>query len=272
MRFSILTLFPEMFASVVEASILGRARNRGVVSTQLVQIRDFAKDKHQRTDDGSFGGGPGMVLKGDVLDGALASVDPDHQGWVVVLSPQGKPFVQADARRLAGRSHLILVCGHYEGMDERFVTLRADEELSLGDFVVTGGELPAMVVMDAVARLIPGVLGDSTSAVSDSFGAGEEGGLDHPHYTRPAVWQPLNGAPLSVPATLLSGDHGAIAIWRRRQSMLRTLIRRPELLEHVVWSRQEKKVIQELAKNLEAMERDGDAFNKVVTGSHDGNQ
>lgn len=285
MQFTILTLFPEMFDAILDASILGRARKRGLIETRLVQIRDFALDKHQRTDDASFGGGPGMVLKADVLDLALESVLTQKKGWVVFLSPQGKPFVQADARRLAGLEHLILVCGHYEGVDERLVGLRADEEISLGDFVLTGGELPAMVVMDAVARLTPGVLGDEESASADSFGqvgakigenqgemTGVETGLDHPHYTRPAIWQPLSGGQMRVPATLLSGNHGAVAAWRRRQTLLRTLIRRPDLLERVAWSRQEKRVIHELARDLEAMERDGDPFNQEITGSHDGIQ
>ncbi|MBF0128126.1 MAG: tRNA (guanosine(37)-N1)-methyltransferase TrmD [Magnetococcales bacterium] len=252
MQFTILTLFPEMFASILSASILGRAGARGAIATRLVQIRDFALDRHQRTDDAPFGGGPGMVLKADVLDRALEEAQRPDRGWVVLLSPQGKPFRQEDARRLAGLSHVILVCGHYEGVDERFTQLRADEELSLGDFVVTGGELPAMVILDAVARLIPGVLGDAQSAGADSFG---DGLFDHPHYTRPAEWQPVGGGPMRVPATLLSGDHAAVAAWRRRQALLRTLIRRPELLERVAWSRQERRVIRELADDLEAMEQ-----------------
>lgn len=275
MQFTILTLFPEMFSGILDTSILGRATKRGIISTHLVQIRDFAIDKHRRTDDAPFGGGPGMVLKADVLDRALAYVRESMPGRVIFLSPQGKPFEQADARRLAGMPHLILVCGHYEGVDERVVEARADEELSLGDFVLTGGELPAMAILDAVARLTPGVLGDEASAAADSFGVGEGdgkwgmdgdlSGLDHPHYTRPAVWHPLpygqvTPCAMQAPMTLLSGDHAAVNAWRRRQTMLRTLIRRPDLLERVAWSRQERRVIQELAKDLEAMERAGDTF------------
>ncbi|MBF0270578.1 MAG: tRNA (guanosine(37)-N1)-methyltransferase TrmD [Magnetococcales bacterium] len=256
MRFSILTLFPEMFSPILECSILGRAIKRGVIESRLVQLRDFALDKHQRVDDAPFGGGPGMVLKPDVLDRAVEQVRNQQPGRVIWLSPQGKTFSQEDARRLATLPHLILVCGHYEGVDERWVQHGADEELSLGDFVLTGGELPAMVMVDAVARLLPGVLGDDESAIAESFG---EGLFDHPHYTRPAIWQPLRGSEAQpVPATLLSGNHGAVAAWRRRQSMLRTLIRRPELLQRISWSRQERRVIEELAKDLEAMEHNGD--------------
>ncbi|MBF0293644.1 MAG: tRNA (guanosine(37)-N1)-methyltransferase TrmD [Magnetococcales bacterium] len=253
MRFSILTLFPEMFTNILGSSILKRAAQRGFIETHLVQIRDFAPDKHQRTDDASFGGGPGMVMKADVLDRALQHVRAQQEGRVILLTPQGGRFEQADARRLAGCPHLILVCGHYEGVDERFAEHAVDEELSLGDFVLTGGELPAMVVLDAVARLLPGVLGDAESAGTDSFGAGM---FDHPHYTRPAVWHPLAGGERRVPAILLAGDHGAVAAWRRRQAMLRTLIRRPELLQRVAWSKQERRVIEALANDLEAMEHD----------------
>ncbi|MBF0213891.1 MAG: tRNA (guanosine(37)-N1)-methyltransferase TrmD [Magnetococcales bacterium] len=268
MRFTILTLFPEMFPTILESSILGRAGKRGVIETRLVQIRDFALDKHQRVDDAPFGGGPGMVMKPDVLDRAVSRVQAESPGRVIMLSPQGKPFDQEDARRLAEMAHLILVCGHYEGVDERWVQQGADEELSLGDFVLTGGELPALVILDAVARLVPGVLGDEKSAASESF---NEGLFDHPHYTRPAVWQPLQGGARRVPDPLISGNHGAVAAWRRRQSLLRTLIRRPELLQRVAWSKPERRLIEELAKDLEAMEHNGDPpMGGDVLESHDG--
>ncbi|MBF0614819.1 MAG: tRNA (guanosine(37)-N1)-methyltransferase TrmD [Magnetococcales bacterium] len=255
MRCTILTLFPEMFPAILGSSILGRAAKRGLIVTELVQIRDFATDKHHRVDDSPFGGGPGMVLKPDVLERAVTRVKSEHPGRVIWLSPQGKPFTQEDARRFAAWPHLILVCGHYEGVDERWITQEADEEISLGDYVLTGGELPAMVILDAVARLIPGVLGDAESAVAESFGTGL---LDHPHYTRPAHWQPLRGGEARVPPTLLSGDHGAVAAWRRRQALLRTLIRRPDLLQRVAWNRHERRLIEALAKDLEAMENDQD--------------
>ncbi|MBF0341795.1 MAG: tRNA (guanosine(37)-N1)-methyltransferase TrmD [Magnetococcales bacterium] len=268
MRFTILTLFPEMFAPILESSILGRAAKRGLITTRLVQIRDFALDRHKRVDDSPFGGGPGMVIKPDVLDRAVEQVCGEQPGRVIMLTPQGRPFTQDDALRLAESPHLILVCGHYEGVDERWVQQRADEELSLGDFVLTGGELPAMVLVDAIARLLPGVLGDAESALAESFANGL---LDHPHYTRPAVWQTREGRSLEVPDTLLSGNHGAVAAWRRRQALLRTLIRRPEWLQRVNWSRQERRLIEALACDLEAMETNGNAVTgEVLLESTDG--
>ncbi|GAB0056600.1 tRNA (guanine-N(1)-)-methyltransferase [Candidatus Magnetaquicoccaceae bacterium FCR-1] len=251
MRFSILTLFPEMFAPVLDGSILGRARERGVIETRLIQIRDFALDKHNRVDDAPFGGGPGMVLKPDVLERAVHATRSACPGRVIWLTPQGRRFGQDEAVRLSLEPHVILVCGHYEGADERWVAQSVDEELSIGDFILTGGELPAMLILDAVARLVPGVLGDEESAQAESF---SQGLLDHPHYTRPARWPTLSGEVVSAPSVLLSGNHGAVAAWRRRQSLLRTLIRRPELLTRVAWSRQERRLIEELAKDLEAMD------------------
>lgn len=277
-----------MFSGLVSASILKRALEDGLLQIEWVQIRDFAKDRHQRVDDAPFGGGPGMVLKADVLDRALQDVldrvpqgivDQQPQGivvrsqkvsqkngyiqnsgtiqnWtqrghVVYLSPQGKRFDQEDAKRLAGLSHVILVCGHYEGVDERFISARVDEELSLGDFVLTGGEIPAMAVIDAVSRLLPGVIGDEASFAGDSF---YHGLLDHPHFTRPARWvrEPAKNVP--APAVLLSGDHGAVADWRRRQSLLRTLIRRPDWLERADLTRVEQRLIEKLAQDLETLD------------------
>ncbi|OSM01962.1 tRNA (guanosine(37)-N1)-methyltransferase TrmD [Magnetofaba australis] len=260
--FTILTLFPEMFAPL-EHSILKRARDDGKLALNLIQIRDFATDRHRRVDDAPFGGGPGMVMKPDVLERALdAAVVAQGKGRVIYLSPQGPKFDQATATRLAGEEHLILLCGHYEGLDERFVAQRVDEELSLGDFVLTGGEIPAMAVVDAVARLIPGVLGDAQSAAEDSF---VEGLLDHPHYTRPAHWAPLSEegvesgreeAIIPVPDVLRSGDHGAVAQWRRRQALLRTLIRRPELIGVARLDKHETRLIKALAAALDEWETD----------------
>ena len=234
-------------------SILKRALARDILQMNLVQIRDFAEDKHQRVDDAPFGGGPGMVIKADVLDRALQSVQSNatiDEGYVVYLSPQGKRFDQEDAKRLAALPHLVLVCGHYEGVDERFITARVNEELSLGDFVLTGGEIPAMAIIDAVSRLIPGVIGDEASAVGDSF---YHGLLDCPHYTRPARWNREVGT-VAVPSVLLSGNHGAIAEWRRRQSLLRTLVRRPDCLEHAILTRHEKRLIKNLAQDLDVLD------------------
>lgn len=278
-----------MFSGLLSASILKRAARRGLLQVELVQIRDFAEDRHQRVDDTPFGGGPGMVLKADVLDRALQSVVRAWQtspqgrpvpeglgaeglerisggesetrsaeradGHVVYLSPQGRRFDQDDAKRLTGLSHVILVCGHYEGIDERFVANKVDEELSLGDFVLTGGEIPAMAVIDAVSRLLPGVIGDAASFAGDSF---YHGLLDHPHFTRPACWTRESTKTCLVPAVLLSGDHGAIASWRRRQSLLRTLIRRPDWLERADLTRQEQRLLEKLAQDLDTLDSECD--------------
>lgn len=243
MQWTILTLFPEMFDGPLDHSIVARAREKGLLQIRLVQIRDFATDRHHRVDDSPFGGGPGMVMKADVLEAALAHAVAERPAHVVVLTPQGGIFQQADALRLAAMDHVVLICGHYEGMDQRFVQQRADEELSLGDFVLTGGEIPAMAVVDAVARLIPGVLGDPASCQEDSFC---QGLLDCPHYTRPARWQEQQ-----VPPILASGHHGGVALWRRRQAMLTTLIRRPDLLAWASLDKAERRILTELAKLLE---------------------
>ncbi|MBF0589977.1 MAG: tRNA (guanosine(37)-N1)-methyltransferase TrmD [Magnetococcales bacterium] len=258
MRFSILTLFPDMFAPL-EASILGRGRKSGRLDLNLVQIRDHATSRHQHVDDSPFGGGPGMVLKPDILTRALkatvAKSSADAKPHVIYMSPQGSRFQQGDAQRLAQYEHLVLICGRYEGVDERFVDAYVDEELSVGDFVLTGGELPAMMVVDAVSRMIPGVLGDQESAQADSF---QTGLLDHPHYTRPAQWADEGlGDETTIrkaPDLLLSGNHGAIEGWRRRQALLRTLIRRPDLLGNAPLSRAEQRLIKALAEDLDVME------------------
>ncbi|MBF0380042.1 MAG: tRNA (guanosine(37)-N1)-methyltransferase TrmD [Magnetococcales bacterium] len=262
MKFSILSLFPEMFDGLLQSSILGRAQKQNHIEVELVQIRDFAHDRHKTVDDSSFGGGPGMVMKVDVLERALNSLSlvvkqenreqkPPH---VVYLSPQGEQFSQKTALRFAQLDHLVLVCGHYEGVDERFIDSYVDEELSLGDFVVTGGEIPAMAVVDAVARLLPGVIGDADSFKADSF---YDSLLDHPHYTRPADWIPggdsqngMKNRVVSPPSILLSGNHAAVDEWRRRQSLLRTLIRRPDLLEYAGLSRAEKRLLGKLQDAL----------------------
>ncbi len=259
-RFSIVTLFPEMFSALLAHSILKRAEERDLLQVRWVPLRDFAEGRHQRVDDTPFGGGPGMVIKADVLERALQSLQPaaspvqasgEARGHVVYLSPQGKRFDQDDAKRLAGLPHLILVCGHYEGVDERFVTTWVDEELSLGDFVLTGGEIPAMAVLDAVARLLPGVLGDEASFTDDSF---YHGLLDHPQFTRPAVWSRSGAPEVRVPAVLLSGDHGMVAAWRRRQALLRTLIRRPDWLSRAELTRTERRLMEMLAQDLDTLE------------------
>jgi len=222
MIFEILTLFPGMFVSPLGESILGKARERGLVQVRVHNIRDHAIDKHQITDDRPFGGGEGMVMKPEPIVRLLEALKA--QGplpWVVLLSPQGHMFNQDCARRWSTLPRLVLVCGRYEGVDERVAEHFADEEISLGDFVVTGGELPAMVILDAVTRLLPGVLGNAASATSESF---VEPVLEYPQYTRPREF-----CGHRVPEILLSGDHAAIQRWRRGQALLRTKVRRPDL-------------------------------------------
>jgi tRNA (guanine37-N1)-methyltransferase len=223
-RFDILSVFPGMFASPLAESLIGKARDKGLVDIRLHDIRDYATDRHRMTDDAPYGGGGGMVMKVEPIDRALAAILPDRsEGLVILMTPQGEPFSQRRAEELASRPRLVLLCGHYEGVDERVRERLVDRELSIGDYVLTGGELAAMVVVDAVSRLIPGVLGNDASAAEDSFATGI---LEHPHYTRPATYR---GWP--VPEVLLSGNHAEIEAWRRAEALKRTLARRPDLLE-----------------------------------------
>jgi len=244
MHFDILTLFPEMFTGPLTTSILGKAQTSGLVSVDIWNIRDYALDKHKIVDDTPYGGGAGMVLKVDVLVRALESVRGDSQAPIIYLSPQGQVFNQEMAARLAKLPRLILLSGHYEEIDERVRQGWVDFELSIGDYVLTGGELPAMVVVDAVTRLLPGVLGDETSAKEDSF---QDGLLDYPHYTRPAEFRGM-----SVPEVLLSGHHGNISRYRQKEALRRTLLRRPDLLEKKELSTEERQLLQELAEEYSA--------------------
>ena len=224
MIFDVLTLFPGMFASPLQESILGRAIKQELLQVRTHNLRDWAEGKHLSTDDAPFGGGDGMVMKPEPITRAVAELkQKSPTAKVLLMTPQGVPFKQQHARDLAGEPGLIFLCGRYEGFDERVRQTLVDAEFSIGDFVLTGGELPAMVMIDAISRYLPGVLGSSDSAEADSF---SDGLLEYPQYTRPAVF---NG--MSVPEILLSGDHGKIASWRREQQLLRTLQRRPELLE-----------------------------------------
>jgi len=221
MRIDVVTLFPRMFAGPLAESMLRVAQDRGAVTIRLIDLRDYTQSRHRVADDYPFGGGGGMVLKPEPLFAAVDALrGPDTR--VVLLCPQGPTFGQATAARLAGLAHLVLLCGHYEGVDERVREHLVDEELSIGDYVLTGGEVPALVVLDAVVRLLPGVLGDPTGAAKDSFAGGR---LDYPQYTRPAEFRGF-----AVPEVLLSGDHQQIARWRRREALRRTLARRPDLL------------------------------------------
>jgi len=222
MIFDILTLFPEMFASPLQQSILGKALERDLIDVRLHNIRDYAVDKHQTTDDRPFGGGEGMVMKPEPIVAALDAIRGDGpEPRVVLLSPQGRLFHQGVAEELARCTRVVLVCGRYEGVDERVSRCFVDEELSLGDYILTGGELAAMVVVDVVTRLLPGVLGNAASAETESF---TEPILEYPQYTRP---QEFRG--YAVPGILLSGNHLAIRRWRRGQALLRTQMRRPDL-------------------------------------------
>ena len=221
MRIDVLTLFPEMFAGPLGHSILRRAIERELLRVELTDIRGFATDRHRTVDDYPYGGGPGMVMKPGPIFAAVESVARPGSP-VILLSPGGRLFTQQVAAELAEYEHLVLICGHYEGIDERVREHLATDELSIGDYVLTGGELPAMVVIDAVGRLLPGVLGGEASTGEESHSAGL---LEYPHYTRPPDFRDY-----PVPEVLLSGNHAEIARWRRRQSLLRTAERRPDLL------------------------------------------
>ncbi len=243
MRIDVLTLFPGIFSGILSESILKRAQEQGALAVNLINIRDYAFDKHRVVDDYPYGGGAGMVMKPEPIARAIAAANADGSGHVVMMTPQGRVLTQARARELAQRGHLIILCGHYEGVDERARQLFVDEEISIGDYVLTGGELPAAVLIDCVARLLPGVLGSAESAEHDSF---SDGLLEHPHYTRPPEFQGL-----AVPEILLSGDHGKIAAWRHRESLRRTLERRPELLQRLELSPADREELARLQREPE---------------------
>jgi tRNA (guanine37-N1)-methyltransferase len=221
MKIDVLTLFPAMFAGPLDESIIKRAREAGLLDLAIHNLRDYAHDRHKTVDDRPFGGGPGMLLKPEPIFEAVESLAREGTR-VILLSPAGRPFNQAIARELAGLEHLLMVSGHYEGFDERAREQLADDELSIGDYVLTNGALPVMVIIDAVTRLLPGVLGDEDSARDDSF---SQGLLEYPQYTRPAEFRGMQ-----VPEVLLSGNHAEIARWRAEQARLRTKERRPDLL------------------------------------------
>ena len=246
MRIDVLTLFPEMFQVPFGSGIFKRAIDRGLVSVNLHNIRDYTHDKHHTADDYPYSGGPGMVLKPEPIFEAVEEVkssisqkDKGSELPVIMLTPQGRLFSQEVAQELLRQSNLILICGHYEGVDERVREHLVTDEISIGDYVLTGGELPAMVVMDAVLRLLPGVLGSDDSPLDDSHARGL---LEYPQYTRPATYREW-----SVPEVLLSGNHGQVAKWRREQVIRRTLERRPELLDKVELCPEEKQLVERLS-------------------------
>ena len=222
MKIDVLTLFPGMFPGPLDESIIKRACESGRLRLGIRDLRDYTHDRHRKVDDRPFGGGPGMLMKPEPLFEAVEDMRGEKTR-IILTSPAGRPFRQEIARELAGEEHLLLVCGSYEGFDERVRECLADDELSIGDYVLTNGALPAMVIIDAVTRLLPGVLGDDESSVDESF---SDGLLEYPQYTRPAEFRGM-----SVPEVLLSGDHASIERWRREQARLRTGQRRPDLLE-----------------------------------------
>ena len=235
MRFDVLTLFPEMF-EVLNQSIIGRAKEKGLINVNLINIRDFSKNKHKKVDDTPYGGGAGMVIGPDVVYDAYKSVK-DEKAKVIYMSPQGKKLNQKKVEELSKQEHLILLCGHYEGIDQRVLDKIVDEEISIGDYVLTGGELPAMVLIDSVSRYVEGVLKDD-STKEESF---SQGLLEYPQYTRPEVFEGQQ-----VPEVLLSGHHEMIYKWRRKQSLKITLNKRPDLLEKAELSDEDKKVLEEI--------------------------
>lgn len=243
MRIDVLTLFPEMFEAVLGTSIIGRAQEKGIFELRYHNLRDFSEDKNRKVDDYPYGGGLGMVMQCQPIFSAVEQIKPQlaAEPYIIMMSPQGKPFNQAKAAELNRHDNIIIICGHYEGIDERVTEGLVDEEISLGDFVLTGGEIAAMAVIDAVCRLRPGVLREDESHVIESF---SEGLLEFPQYTRPEVF---NG--MAVPEVLLSGHHKNIEKWRRQQSLVRTLKKRPELMENVFLDKEDMKLIQKSKKD-----------------------
>ncbi|MFY0542826.1 tRNA (guanosine(37)-N1)-methyltransferase TrmD [Brevibacillus sp. H7] len=238
MRIDVLTLFPEMFSGVFSSSILGKAQERGIVDIHVTNFREFSESKHGTVDDTPYGGGGGMVLKPEPLFRAVEAIESGTKPRVILMCPQGKPYNQRLAEELAKEEHLVFICGHYEGYDERIRQFLVTDEISIGDYVLTGGELAAMVVIDSIVRLQPGALGNQMSAETDSFTTGL---LEYPHYTRPAEFRGWK-----VPDILLSGHHANIERWRLKESLRRTRERRPELLEKLDLTEEMKQLLAEL--------------------------
>ena len=248
MKFDIVTIFPKMIEAGLAEGVISRGIAKGLLDVRVHDLRDHTADRHRSVDDVPYGGGPGMVMKPEPLVRAVEQIRATRGagGAVILLSPQGRPFRQAEAARLSGVAHIVLLCGRYEGMDERVRELVATEELSIGDYVLSGGELPALVIVDAVSRLIPGVVGDEQSVEEDSFSSGL---LDYPHYTRPADF-----AGRKVPDVLLSGHHAEVRRWRRKAALARTLERRPELLDEVALDDDDRVLLAEIRESQKAKE------------------
>ena len=243
MRLDILTLFPGMFSGPLEESIIKRARGNNLVDIRIINIRDFSHDKHRSVDDYPFGGGSGMVMQVDPIARAVRAQDPTGQARVILTCPQGRVFNQQLAWELAKEPHLLILCGHYEGIDERVRQVLVTDEISIGDYVLTGGEIPALAMTDAIVRLLPGVLGAEDSAVEDSFSSGL---LEYPQYTRPQTWEGH-----VVPPVLLSGNHEQIRLWRRREALARTLRRRPELISLTDLSGEDLRLLADIERERE---------------------
>lgn len=244
MRIDYLTLFPEMFDGVFNSSILKRAQDKDMLSVRTINFRDYAENKHNQVDDYPFGGGQGMVLKPEPIFNAMQAIEKTPETRVVLMCPQGKPFDQQLAQSLSESEHIVFICGHYEGYDERIREQLVTDEISIGDYVLTGGELPAMTMTDAIVRLLPGVLGNQQSHEDDSF---QDGLLEFPQYTRPREY-----GDLKVPDVLLSGNHAKIEAWRHEQKLIRTYEKRPDLLERYPLSEKDQQILKTYKKQLKS--------------------
>ncbi|MBD8035452.1 tRNA (guanosine(37)-N1)-methyltransferase TrmD [Solibacillus sp. A46] len=242
MKIHVLSLFPDMFSGVFGASILKKAQEKGAVELAVTDIRDYSENKHKQVDDYPYGGGAGMVLKPEPMFNAVEAITEGRKPRVILMCPQGERFTQKKAEELAKEEDLVFLCGHYEGYDERIRQYLVTDEISIGDFVLTGGELPAMTVIDAVVRLLPGVLGQEDSHIQDSFSTGL---LEHPHYTRPADFRGMK-----VPDILLSGNHAKIDAWREEQSFVRTLERRPDLFDALELTDKQLKLLEKIKSEM----------------------
>ena len=240
MRIDVISIFPEMFPGPLGHSIIGRAQERGLLKLVIHNLRDYTTDKHRTVDDAPYGGGAGMVMKPEPIFRAVDFLQCREDSRIILLSPQGEVFNQGKAWELSKEKQLLLICGHYEGVDERVREYLVTDEISVGDYVLTGGEIPAMLLIDAVVRLLPGVLGKYYSLQEESF---TDNLLEYPHYTRPPEWQGMR-----VPPVLLSGHHEEIRLWRRRESLKRTLKRRPDLLENKIIPEEDQNLLQEIRK------------------------
>jgi tRNA (guanine37-N1)-methyltransferase len=241
-KFDVVTIFPRMVAALLDEGILARSSARGLIDVRIFDLRDFTTDRHRVVDDAPFGGGPGMLLKPEPFFRALDRIEVERgrPSGVIMPSPQGRRFTHAEAARLGRAEHLVVLCGRYEGVDERVREALATDEISLGDYVLSGGELAALVILDVVARLVPGAVGDEQSIEQDSF---VRGVLDYPHYTRPAEFRGLR-----VPEVLVSGHHAAVQRWRRREALRRTLERRPDLLASAELDEEDRVILAELSE------------------------